>query len=182
VSSTLHEPRLTVPVGDRDHVLGPETAAVTLVEYGDFECPYCGAAYPSVVQVRQILGDELRFAFRDFPLSQIHARALPAAEAAEAAGVQGRFWEMHDLLFANQRALAHEDLLGYAATLDLDLERFALELQQHTHEPRIREDFMSGIRSGVNGTPTFFVNGVRHNGGYDPESLLGAIRESISLP
>jgi protein-disulfide isomerase len=176
VSSTLHEPRLTLPVSERDHVLGPATAAVTLVEYGDYECPYCGAAHPSVLQVRQTLGDDLRFAFRHFPLSQIHRHALPAAEAAEAAGAQGKFWEMHDLLFANQHALELDHLLGYAAALGLDLDRFALELAQHTHEPRIREDFMSGIRSGVNGTPTFFVNGVRHNGGYDPESLLAAIR------
>jgi protein-disulfide isomerase len=176
VSATLHRPQLTVPVSERDHVLGPETAVVTLVEYGDYECPYCGAAHPSVKQVRQVMGDDLRFAFRHFPLSQIHRHALPAAEAAEAAGAQGRFWEMHDLLFANQRALGLDHLLGYAAALGLDLDRFALELEQHTHEPRIREDFMSGIRSGVNGTPTFFVNGVRHNGGYDPESLLEAIR------
>jgi protein-disulfide isomerase len=176
MSETLHQPQLTVPVSERDHVLGPATAPVTLVEYGDFECPYCGAAHPSVVQVREALGDELRFAFRDFPLSQIHPHSLQAAEAAEAAGAQGRFWEMHDLLFANQRALELDDLLGYAAALDLDPARFALELEQHTHELRIREDFMSGIRSGVNGTPTFFVNGVRHNGGYDPESLLEAIR------
>jgi len=176
MSETLHQPQLTIPVNERDHVLGPETAAVTLVEYGDFECPYCGAAHPSVVQVRETLGDELRFAFRNFPLSQIHPHSLQAAEAAEAAGAQGRFWEMHDLLFTNQRALELDDLLGYAAALDLDLDRFALELDQHTHEPRIREDFMSGIRSGVNGTPTFFVNGMRHNGGYDPESLLEAIR------
>jgi protein-disulfide isomerase len=178
MSETLHRPQLTLPVSERDHVLGPETAPVTLVEYGDFECPFCGAAHPSVVQVRQTLGDELRFAFRHFPLSQIHPHALPAAEAAEAAGAQGKFWEMHDMLFANQRALGLDHLLGYAAALGLDLDRFALELEQHTHEPRIREDFMSGIRSGVNGTPTFFVNGVRHNGGYDPESLLLAIRES----
>jgi protein-disulfide isomerase len=179
LSSTLHTPQLTVPVTERDHVLGPETAAVTLVEYGDYECPYCGAAHPSVAKVRQTLGDELRFAFRHFPLSQIHTHALPAAEAAEAAGAQGHFWEMHDLLFANQRALGLDNLLGYAAALSLDLDRFALELEQHTHEPRIREDFMSGIRSGVNGTPTFFINGVRHNGGYDPESLLAAIRASV---
>jgi protein-disulfide isomerase len=179
VSATLDRPRLTVPVSERDHVLGPETASVTLVEYGDFECPFCGAAYPSVVQVRKLLGDDLRFAYRHFPLSKIHPHALPAAEAAEAAGAQGRFWEMHDLLFANQRALGPDHLLGYAEALGLDLERFALELREHTHEPRIRDDFMSGIRSGVNGTPTFFVNGVRHNGGYDPESLLAAIRASL---
>jgi protein-disulfide isomerase len=179
MSAALHQPQLTVPVSEREHVLGPETAAVTLVEYGDYECPYCGAAHPSVAKVREILGDGLQFAYRHFPLSEVHHHALPAAEAAEAAGVQGRFWEMHDLLFANQRALGLDQLVGYAAVLGLDLERFARDLEQHTHEPRIREDFMSGVRSGVNGTPTFFVNGVRHNGGYDPESLLEAIREVV---
>jgi protein-disulfide isomerase len=177
VLADLHRPRLTIPVSDRDHVIGPETAPVTIVEYGDYECPYCGAAHPSVKAVLAALGDQLRFAYRHFPLSTIHRHALPAAEAAEAAGTQGRFWEMHDLLFANQRALGSEHLLAYADTLGLDLERFASDLQQHTYQPRVREDFMSGIRSGVNGTPTFFVNGIRHNGGYDAESLLEAIRE-----
>jgi protein-disulfide isomerase len=175
----LHRPQLTVPVSERDHVIGPETAAVALLEYGDYECPYCAAAHPSVKQVLRMLGDEVRFAFRHFPLSQIHRHALPAAEAAEAAGAQGRFWEMHDLLFANQPAFGHEQLLAYADALGLDLARFVSDLQEHTHQPRVREDFMSGIRSGVNGTPTFFVNGVRHNGGYDPESLLEAIREAV---
>jgi protein-disulfide isomerase len=175
----LHRPRLTIPVSERDHVIGPETAPVTMVEYGDYECPYCGAAHPAVKQVLQMLGDELRFAFRHFPLSQIHVHALPAAEAAEAAGAQGRFWEMHDLLFANQRALELDRFLVFAEVLGLDLERFAADLQQHTYQPRVREDFMSGIRSGVNGTPTFFVNGIRHNGGYDSESLLAAIREVV---
>ena len=178
VAAELHQPRLTIPVSDRDHVIGPETAPVTMVEYGDYECPYCGAAHPSVKAVLAALGDQVRFAFRHFPLSTIHLHALPAAEAAEAAGAQSRFCEMHDLLFANQRALEPEHLLAYAGQLGLDLERFASDLQQHTHQPRVREDFMSGIRSGVNGTPTFFVNGVRHNGGYDTESLLTAIREA----
>jgi protein-disulfide isomerase len=178
MSVLMTPPRLTVPVGDRDHVVGSETASVTIVEYGDYECPFCGAAHPIVKALQRALGDNLRFAYRHFPLSQIHPHSFQAAEAAEAAGAQGRFWEMHDLLFANQRALGPEHLLAYADQLGLDLERFASDLQQHTHQPRVREDFMSGIRSGVNGTPTFFVNGVRHNGGYDSESLLAAIREA----
>jgi protein-disulfide isomerase len=175
VSQLLHSPRLTVPVGERDHVLGPATAAVTLLEYGDYECPFCGAAHPSVKEVQRVLGDNLRFAYRHFPLTQIHPHSMPAAEAAEAAGAQGRFWEMHDLLFANQRNLDTHHLVLYAQVLGIDVEAFTRDLELHTFQPRVREDFMSGVRSGVNGTPTFFVNGVRHNGGYDPESLLQAI-------
>jgi protein-disulfide isomerase len=121
----------------------------------------------------------LRFVFRNFPITTSHPHAERAAEAAEAAGAQGRFWEMHDLLFTNQDRLGLADLLGYAQTLGLDLERFALEVDQHVHQPRIRQDFMSGIRSGVNGTPTFFVNGVRHNGGYDLPSLLAAVSTEL---
>jgi protein-disulfide isomerase len=145
---------------------------VTLLEYGDYECPFCGAAHPVVDQVLQIVGDDMCFAYRHFPLTRIHPHAQQAAEAAEAAGAQGRFWPMHDLLFANQDRLAIGDLVGYAAALGLDVGRFALELDNHVHAPRVREDFLSGVRSGVNQTPTFFVNGVRHNGGYDLESLL----------
>jgi protein-disulfide isomerase len=172
----LDSPRLTVPITGRDHVRGPATAAVTLVEYGDYECPYCGAAYPVVEELQQLLGDDMRFAYRHFPLSQIHPHAYRAAEAAEAAGVQERFWEMHQLLFTNQDRLSTSDLVGYARALGLDLERFAAELESHAQAPKLREDFLSGIRSGVNGTPTFFINGVRHNGGHDLESLLEAIR------
>jgi protein-disulfide isomerase len=124
------------------------------------------------------MGDELRFAYRHFPLTQIHPHAQQAAEAAEAAAVQGRFWELHDLLFTHQDRLTLQDLLGYAAALGLDVPRYALELENHVHAPRVREDFLSGVRSGVNGTPTFFVNGVRHNGGYDLESLLEALGAS----
>jgi protein-disulfide isomerase len=179
VSTLLDRPRLTVPVTDRDHVIGPATAPVTLVEYGDYECPFCGAAHPVTKQLVRLLGDDLRFAFRHFPLTQIHPLAALAAEAAEAAGAQGRFWEMHDLLFENQPRLARQDLLGYARLLGLDVDRFALELERHVHRPRVREDFLSGVRSGVNGTPTFFVNGVRHNGGWDLESMLATIRASV---
>jgi protein-disulfide isomerase len=175
VIEVADRPRLTPPLSARDHVLGNPTARSTLVEYGDFECPYCGAAHPIVKQVLARLGDDLLFAFRDFPLTQVHPHALQAAEAAEAAGAQGRFWEMHDLLFTNQHRLEPDDLAAYAQALGLDVPRFVDELETHAHRPRIREDFASGVRSGVNGTPTFFVDGVRHNGGYDLNSLLAAL-------
>jgi protein-disulfide isomerase len=176
MSALLHRPRLTVPIGASDHTIGPPGAALQLVEYGDFECPYCGAAHPEVAKLLRIVGDDLLFAFRHFPLTQIHPHAGLAAEAAEAAGAQGDFWGMHDLLFENQRRLGLDDLLSYAQALDLDLPRFALELESHAHQPKVREDFLTGVRSGVNGTPTFFVNGIRHNGGYDAASLIAALR------
>jgi protein-disulfide isomerase len=176
MSVVFERPRLTVPVTERDHALGPATAPVILVEYGDYECPFCGTAHASVAQVRQVMGNDLRFVFRHFPLSQIHPHAYQAAEAAEAAGAQGRFWEMHDLLFENQDRLGLRDLIGYAGALGLDLERVVTDLRGHAHAGRLREDFLSGVRSGVNGTPTFFVNGIRHDGGYDAEALLEALR------
>jgi protein-disulfide isomerase len=179
MSALLDSPRLTVPVSDRDHVIGPATAAVTLVEYGDYECPFCGAAHPVTLELVRLLGDELRFAFRHFPLGQVHPHAPMAAEAAEAAGAQGKFWAMHDMLFENQHALDPPDLLRYASAIGLDVDRFALELDRHVHQPKVREDFLGGIRSGVNGTPTFFINGIRHNGPWDLESLLEAIRAAV---
>ena len=175
--SALESPRLTIPVGPDDHIRGgPETAPLTLVEYGDYECPYCGAAYPIVKEVERILGDELRSVFRNFPLGDMHPHAVQAAEAAESAAAQGRFWEMHDRLYEHQDRETTEDLIEHARVLGLDVERFKSDLQEHTYEPRIQEDFLSGVRSGVNGTPTFFINGVRHNGGYDLDSLLAALR------
>jgi protein-disulfide isomerase len=174
MTAVLDSPRLTVPVGGRDHILGPPTATRTLLEYGDYECPYCAAAHPEVKQLLRAVGDEITYAYRHFPLTQIHPHAALAAEAAEAAGSQGSFWEMHDLLFETRR-LEPRDLLGHASAIGLDVERFAAELDAHTHQARVREDFLSGVRSGVNGTPTFFVNGIRHNGGWDTESLLRAL-------
>ncbi len=168
-------PRLMLPVSRRDHALGPATAPVTLVEYGDFECPHCGAAHPVVREVRRRLGEELRFVYRHFPLASVHPNAEPAAEAAEAAGAKDKFWEMHDLLFEHQDMLDAESLLSYAGILGLDMHRFVLELSQGIHMPRVREDFLSGVRSGVNGTPTFFINEVRHDGGFDVVSLIKAI-------
>jgi protein-disulfide isomerase len=166
---------LTVPVGERDHVLGPATAPVTLLEYGDYECPYCGMAHPIVKEILARVGNQLRFAYRHFPLTTIHPHAQVAAESAEAAGAQGKFWHMHDLLFAHQDALDPAHLVSYADMLGLDAERFQQELLGHIWAERVREDFMIGVRSGVNGTPTFFINGVRHDGSFQFESLLAAV-------
>jgi protein-disulfide isomerase len=167
--------QLTLPVGDRDHREGPAPAPVTLVEYGDYECPHCGAAYPIVKEVQRRMGDRLQFVFRNFPLTQIHPHAQTAAEAAEAAGAQGRFWTMHDWIFEHQKQFANDQFDQAAATLGLDIERFRREMQAGTYQPRVREDFLSGVRSGVNGTPTFFINGRRHTGSFALEPLLAAV-------
>jgi protein-disulfide isomerase len=172
-------PELVLPVSpERDHIRGNLDAPVTLVEYGDFECPYCGAAYPVVRGLEEQLPDVLRVVYRHFPISTVHPHAEKAAEASEAAGAQGRFWEMHDKLFENQDSLAMPDLHRYAEALDLDVGRFDDELMRAEYAPRVREDFMSGVRSGVNGTPTFYINGVRHDAGFDPASLVSAIQRA----
>jgi protein-disulfide isomerase len=179
MSRTQWEAVLTMPVDEgRDHVQGPADAAVTLVQYGDYECPYCGEAYPIVQEVQRRMGERLRFVFRNFPISTSHPHAEQAAEAAEAADAQGRFWDMHDLLYENQWRLRDEDLRDYARQLELDLERFDKELAEHVHAARIHEDFMSGVRSGVNGTPTFYINGLRHDDSYDADTLLDALERS----
>jgi protein-disulfide isomerase len=179
MSQTQWTAALTLPVSEeRDHVQGRADAAVTLVEYGDYECPYCGAAYPILKDVQARAGEVLRFSFRNFPITTSHPHAERAAEAAEAAGAQGRFWEMHDTLYENQSRLADEHLHGYAEQLGLDVGVFDRELVEGVHLPRIHEDFMSGVRSGVNGTPTFYVNGARHDAPYDAETLLAAIERA----
>ncbi|HEV7377917.1 MAG TPA: thioredoxin domain-containing protein [Pyrinomonadaceae bacterium] len=170
---------LSFPVSERDHVQGSPDAAVTLVEYGDYECPHCGRAHAIVKQVQKVAGDHLRFVFRHFPLAQMHPHAERAAEAAEAAGAHGRFWQMHDLLYENQQTLDDTHLLLFAEAIDLDTERFARELRDEIYRERVREDFMSGVRSGVNGTPTFFINDVRHDGPWDIDSLLYAIEQAV---
>lgn len=176
--SEKEESRLTLPVGARDHIEGPESAAVTLVEYGDYECPYCRSAFPIVKRLQSALGSGLRFVFRNFPLTKIHSHAQHAAEAAEASAAQGHFAEMHAVLFKNQHALTDSDLRDYAAGIGMDVQRFEQELSEHVYAARVREDFMSGLRSGVNGTPTFFINGMRHNGAWDLEFLLEAIQRA----
>ena len=179
--TTVSTAQLTPPVSKRDHTVGPASAAITLVEYGDYECPHCGAAHPIVKEIRRRLGNGLRFAFRHFPLSRIHPHAERAAEAAEAAATQGKFWQMHDRLFEHQDALDDESLLVYAAAIGLDVDEFTRELLLGVHAPRVREDFLSGVRSGVNGTPTFFINGHRHDGSYDLQTLMAAITEAALL-
>jgi protein-disulfide isomerase len=181
MSTTQWDTVLAVAVDDdRDHIQGPADAAVTLVEYGDYECPYCGAAYPIVKQLQARMGDRLRFVFRNFPITTSHPHAEQAAEAAEAGAAQGRFWEMHDLLYENQTQLRDQDLHGYAEQLGIDVERFDKDLAEHVHAPRVREDFMSGVRSGVNGTPSFYVNGTRHDDSYDLETLLAALERAAA--
>jgi protein-disulfide isomerase len=169
--------KLNRPVSERDHTVGPADAAVTLVEYADFQCPYCAAAYFILQEVQDAMGDELRLVFRHFPLTQIHPFAEPAAEAAESADAQGKFWQMHDVLFENQHLLDERRLAMFAEQLGLDSEKFARDLQSHKFQERVRQDFSSGVRSGVNGTPTFFINGFRYDGSWELGPLLAALRE-----
>jgi protein-disulfide isomerase len=165
--------QLKPPVGDSDHVQGSVDARIVLVEYGDFECPYCGEAYPQLKAVQEAMGDALCFVFRHFPLSQAHPQAERAAEFAEAAATIGRFWEMHDLLYENQQALDDRSLASYAAGLGCDRALIESALGGE-FAARVRRDFTSGARSGVNGTPCLFINGQRHEGAWDAQSLLDA--------
>src|SRR5215475_9810251 len=171
--------KLAVPVSEeRDHIRGPRMAPVTLVEYGDYECPYCRQAYYMVKDLEQRVGNLMRFVFRNFPLTTLHPHAERAAEAAEAAASQGKFWETHDLLFENQQALEDEDLMEYAVLVGLDIPQFVREMREGRYLDRIRENFLSGARSGVNGTPTFFINGMRHDGPLDLATLMAAIENA----
>ncbi len=170
---------LTQSISARDHAEGPADAPLTLVEYGDYQCPYCGAAYPVVKRLQKTLGKKLRFVFRNFPLTQVHPYALIAAKAAEAAALQGKFWEMHELLFEEQRLLKPDIVPSWAKRIGLNLEQFENDIEQGVVEKRIGEDRQSGIRSGVNGTPTFFVNGTRYDGPADYNSLLAALQSAL---
>jgi protein-disulfide isomerase len=170
--------RLAVPVSQRDHVRGRATALVKLVEYGDYECPYCRAAVAIVDELQRVLPDQLRFVFRHFPLDRLHPHARRAAEAAEAAASQGKFFEMHAALFEHQAALEDQNLVEYAAELGLDTARFGAELEGHTHADRVREDFRGGVRSGVRGTPTFYIDDIRYDGVVGVRQLLARIQVS----
>jgi protein-disulfide isomerase len=168
---------LKPPVNSDDHHRGNVNAAITLVEYGDFECPYCGRAHPLIKRLLKEKGKELHFVFRNFPLREIHPHAYMSATAAEAAGKQGKFWEMHDLIFENQDKLNENYLLSLAEGLSLNLEQFAKDSKSKEVQNKIEMDFESGIRSGVNGTPTFYINGhwlLTYDETY--ESLLDAIQ------
>ena len=170
---------LKTPVTSEDHIQGPENAAATFVEYGDYECPHCGTAYPIVKRVQKHFGKQLRFVFRNFPLSEIHPHAESAAETAEFAGAHGKFWEMHDGLFEKQERLGLPLYMELSEELSLSPEELEQALKDGTYRNRVRADFSSGVRSGVNGTPTFFINGKRHDGSFDYESLVLAIEQAI---
>jgi protein-disulfide isomerase len=170
---------LKVPVNRNDHILGDDDAPITLVEYGDYECPHCGAAHPIVKALIRNYGNQLRYVFRHFPLTQIHPHAEAAAETAEFAGAHRRFWQMHDLIFENQQRLGIPMLLEAAEYLGLSAAQLRRALETGEFAGKVRSDFTSGVRSGVNGTPTFFVNGQRHEGSYAFEDLAEAIESRL---
>jgi len=171
--------KLTLPVDEsRDHIQGPVTAAVTLVEYGDYECPYCAQAYMIVREVQERLGNKLRFVFRSFPLTKIRPHAYQSALAVEAAAAQGKFWEMYDFLFKHGQSLTDENLKLSAAKLGLNINKFDLEFRDRTYSKHVDEDILSGTESGVTKTPTFFINGDRYDDSWDLDSLLSALDEA----
>lgn len=163
------------PLTEDDHITGPDGAELELVMYGDFQCPYCIAAHPIVTRVRDRLEGRLRFVFRHFPLDDVHPFAQEAAEAAEAAAAQDRFWEMYELMYRSRGKLSRAELLGYARSLELDVEVFEAELASGAHTARVRRDFDGGAATGISGTPAFFINGMRHDGSFDAGSLIAAL-------
>lgn len=168
---------LDAPVSSRDHVRGPRSAVMSIVEYGDFECPYCRAATTIVNGLLETLGDQLSFTFRHFPMREVHPHAQHAAEVAEAAAAQGHFWDMHDRLFAGLAELDAASLIRYARELDLDADGLVDELADHTYAARVEEDRQSGVASGVTSTPTFFIDGMRYDGSVSLPKMLATIRE-----
>ena len=174
--------QLVVPVGPDDHVEGPDDAAITIVEYGDFQCPYCGQAYPIVKRLQSDFGGSLRLVFRNMPLTNVHPQAELAAETAEAVGLQGKFWPMHDVLFENQRDLSGPAILRYVEDVGADLSQVANTLHDGVVQKRVKDDVESGIRSGVNGTPTFFVNGERYDGSWDYDTFHAYLEEMLDQP
>jgi len=170
---------LRIPVGASDHVQGSPDAPVTLVEYGDYECPHCGAAYPVVQQLQQRFGDDLRFVFRNFPLAEMHPNAVSAAMAAEFGAAHKRFWEFHDALFENQQQLGPDLYAAIAAEVGLAAAQIPAALESTEYLEHVRADFNGGVRSGVNGTPTFFVNGARYEGAPGAEAMGEALERAI---
>jgi protein-disulfide isomerase len=171
--------RLKIPVSSEDHSQGPDSAPLVLVEYGDYQCPYCGRAFPIVKRLQAALGDKLKFIFRNFPLSEMHPDALNAAKAAEGAALQNKFWEMHDKLYENQEALDLASLVQYAGELGLDGDAFEAASAGPAVETRISNDFEGGVHSGVNGTPSFFLNGVRYDGDWSYGPFLKALKAEL---
>jgi protein-disulfide isomerase len=171
--------QLIPALNGNDHIYGNPSAALELVEYGDYECPYCGRAYPIVKSIQQELRSDLKFIFRNFPLSKIHPHAFSAAVATEAAGLQGKFWEMHDIIFENQEALDAQSILMFAMTIGLDPERFKDDIQKKELIDKVESDFEGGMRSGVNRTPTFFVNGEKYDGMFNGDQLLHYLQNRL---
>lgn len=178
MASEPNTPDLLIPIEAADHAQGPADAPVTLVEYGDYECPYCGRAFPIVKQLRQVLGDRLRFVFRHFPLNNVHPHASVAAQAAEAAGGQGKFWDMHDMLFKHQDDLAGADLAQYALKLGLELYQFEADMSSQRYAGKVLRDYEGGVATGVKGTPTLFINGRKYAGPLDYDLMLAAIESA----
>ncbi len=170
---------LTLPVSERDHMQGGDNAKVTLVEYGDYQCPYCGQAYPIVKKIQEDLGENLKFVFRNFPLTEIHEYSFQAAESAEISDEYGKFWEMHDMLYENQENLQEANLVIMADKLGMNAIEFGKKLASGEKAERVKEDFMSGVESGVNGTPSFYINGFKYEGPWDYENLKSAIQSEM---
>ena len=170
---------LSIPVSAQDHSAGPANAPVTLVEYGDYQCPYCGEAYPVLKAVQQAMGNKLRFVFRNFPISEIHPHALHAAQFAEAAAAIGKFWAAHDMLYERQEALDDRDLVAYGSIIGLDAAKLR-EAFDGRFDEKIEADFMGGVHSGVNGTPSLFINGLRYDGERDVDSLVTALEHAAN--
>jgi protein-disulfide isomerase len=171
--------RLNPPVNENDHVRGPYNASVELVEYGDYQCPHCGAAYPVIKAIEKAYGGNLKFVFRNFPLSEAHPYAEFAAITAEAAGRQEKYWQMHDMIYEHQPELSVEALFDFAQELKLNMKKFEMDIEDREIAEKVEADFESGVRSGVNGTPSFFINGLKYNGFYDFESIAGTIESLI---
>jgi protein-disulfide isomerase len=172
--------QLIPAVNSNDHIFGNPDATIELVEYGDYECPYCGRAYPIVKDIKQQLGSDIKFVFRNFPLSKIHPHAFPAAVATEAAGLQDKFWGMHDIIFENQRTLDADNIILLAGRIGLDTELFENDIQQTPLIDKVEKDFESGMRSGVNRTPTFFINGKKYDGDWGGTTLLDYLKTILA--
>jgi protein-disulfide isomerase len=174
-------PKLTPPVNKNDHIHGPVNASLELVEYGDYQCPHCGAAHPVVRQIQKKFGRHLKFVFRHFPLSNVHEYALPAAIAAEAAARQDKFWQMHDIIFENQSLLSDQAFIEFALAIGLNIPAFRMDVMDEALAEKIETNFESGVRSGVNGTPSFFINGMKYNGSFDYAPLSEILETQEAL-
>lgn len=167
------------PVSGQDHSAGKNDAPIELVEYGDYECPHCGRAYPILKDLQQKMGDDLKFVFRNFPLGEMHPHAIMAAIASEAAALQGKFWEMHDIIFEHQTNLSPQALFDFAETLQLDMPKFEHDITQKALADKVEQHFESGMRSGVNGTPTFFINGAKYQGSWEGNDLYKYLQSLV---